>query len=69
MRALSTGSILVATPQGSRTVVIARETQVERNGRPADLSDLHPGQEVAIFGDFSDGGRTLWARLVVIRRQ
>ena len=60
-------SVTVRTPQGLRLVLVSGETRVERtDGQEASLADLRRYMPVAVFGQFSDDGRTLMASVIVI---
>jgi hypothetical protein len=59
--------LFVRTPQGPRLVRVDDDTRVrDRQGRELSLSDLQLGVQVAIFGEFSEDGRTLTAQVIVL---
>jgi hypothetical protein len=59
--------LFVRTPQGLRLVQVDDETRVrDRQGRELSLSDLRPDVDVVVFGEFSEDGRTLMARVIVL---
>jgi hypothetical protein len=59
--------LFVRTLQGPRLVEVNEETAVrDRQGRELSLSDLKPGAQVSIFGEFSEDGRTLTANTIVV---
>jgi len=61
------GSLLLATPDGPRTVELNDQTQVRtREGEQRPLAALKPGQPVAIFGHRNGDGRVLVAELVIL---
>ena len=60
-------SVTVRTPQGLRLVLVSGETRVKRaDGQEASLADLRRNMPVAVFGQFSNDGRTLVASVIVI---
>jgi hypothetical protein len=61
------GSLLLATPDGPRTIKLNDQTQVRtREGEQRPLDALKPGQPVAIFGHRNGDGRVLVAELVIL---
>lgn len=59
--------LFVRTLQGPRLVEVDEETRVrDRQGRELSFSDLRPGMQVSIFGEFSEDGRTLTAHTIVV---
>jgi len=60
-------SVTVKTGEGPRLVLVSDETRVRwHDDREAALADLRRNVGVAVFGQFSDDGRTLTASLIVI---
>lgn len=67
VREILDGSLLLATPDGPRTVELGEHTRVEtREGDVRSLDDLGRGQVVAIFGQRNGDGKALVADLVVL---
>ena len=61
------GSLLLATPDGPRTIELNDQTQVRTpEGELRPLDALRPGQPVAIFGHRNGDGRVLIAELVML---
>ena len=59
--------LFVRTAQGPRLVEVNEETRVVGGqGRDLALADLRQGADVAVFGEFSDDGRTLIAEAIVL---
>jgi hypothetical protein len=59
--------LLVRTQRGPRLVQVDEDTRVrDRQGRELALGDLRRGTDVAVFGRFSEDGRTLSAETVVL---
>jgi hypothetical protein len=59
--------LFVRTAQGPRQVQVDDETRVrDRQGRELALSDLQLGVQVAIYGEFSEDGRTLTAQVILL---
>lgn len=68
VRSVAGDSITLDTPQGPRLVTVSDETEVkEAEGEAeASLEDIEPGTPIAVFGQFSDGGKTLVAQVIVV---
>jgi hypothetical protein len=67
VRRVLQGTLLLATPDGPRTVEVDGGTEVEtRQGDARSLDDLRPGQSVAVYGYRSGDGQTLVAELIVL---
>jgi hypothetical protein len=61
------GSMLLATPDGPRTIELSDQTQVRtREGEQRPLDTLKPGQPVVIFGHRNGDGRVLVAELIIL---
>jgi hypothetical protein len=67
LRSVLEQGLELATQQGIRFITIDEETRfVDGNGGTIDVSDLHAGDVLAIFGDFTaDEGRRLLANVIV----
>lgn len=66
VRRIAGDSLLLATPQGLRTVTLTQETQFRTQaGQPLDRAALQPGDVVAVWGTFSAPGGDLLAETVV----
>jgi hypothetical protein len=65
--AITNEGLFVRTMGGLRLVEVGEETRI-RNGRGQTLStsDLRPGANVVVFGEFSEDGRTLLANVIVL---
>jgi hypothetical protein len=60
-------NVTIKTGEGPRLVLVSDETRVRwHDDREATLADLRRNLGVAVFGDFSDDGRTLTASVIVI---
>ncbi len=60
-------SVTIKTGEGPRLVLLSDGTRVRwHDDREASLADLRRNVGVAVFGQFSDDGRTLVANLIVI---
>lgn len=60
-------SLLLATPDGPRTIELSDQTQVRTpEGEQRPLNALRPGQPVAIFGHRNGDGRVLVAELIIL---
>jgi len=57
---------IVGTPQGPRLVFVTEDTRVREGEGEVDPERLQRGTPVAIFGQFSEDGRTLTAEVVLI---
>jgi hypothetical protein len=64
--AITNEGLFVRTIGGLRLVEVGEETRI-RNGRGQTLSmsDLRPGANVVVYGEFSEDGRTLLANVIV----
>jgi hypothetical protein len=61
------GSLLLATPDGPRTIELNDQTQVRTSaGEQRPLGALEPGQPVAVFGHRNDDGMVLTAELIIL---
>jgi len=58
--------LIVGTPQGPRLVFVTEDTKVREGEGEVDPERLQRGTPVAIFGQFSEDGRTLTAEVVLI---
>ncbi len=67
IRALSRLGIQLATQDGPRIIEVSENTVVEgKDGTPLALSELHLGDLIAVFGDFTPGnGQRLLASRIV----
>jgi len=60
--------LTIGTPQGPRLVRVDADTQVfDAQGEPLSLEALTVGAHLAVFGHFTDDGRTMVAETVVDR--
>ncbi|MFL7793014.1 MAG: hypothetical protein AB8I69_12795 [Anaerolineae bacterium] len=60
-------SLLLATPDGPRTIELNDQTQVRTlEGEQRHLDALKPGQPVAIFGHLNGDGRVLVAESIIL---
>jgi hypothetical protein len=68
VRSVAGDSITLQTPQGPRLVTVNEETEVKRAEGEEEISleDIEPGTQIAVFGQFNGGGKTLVAQVVVI---
>jgi hypothetical protein len=68
VRSVAGDSITLNTPQGPRLVTVNDETEVKRaeGEGEASLGDIEPGTQIAVFGQFNGGGKTLVAQVIVI---
>lgn len=68
VRSVAGDSITLNTPQGPRLVTVNEETAVKRveGEGEASLGDIEAGTQIAVFGQFNGGGRTLVAQVIVI---
>jgi len=67
IRDIFEGTLMLATPDGPRTVELDEHTRVETpEGDARSLDDLERGQHVAIFGHRNGDGRVLIAGLIVL---
>lgn len=63
---ISEASLEVLTPDGPRLISISDQTKVQNEtGQSLTLNDLQPGDAVAVFGQFSQGGGQLQAEILV----
>jgi hypothetical protein len=61
------GSLLLATPDGPRTIELNDQTQVRTpEGEQRSLDALNPGQPVAIFGHRNGDGKVLVAESIIL---
>jgi len=61
------GTLVLATPDGPRTVELDEHTRVETTeGEPRSLDELERGQRVAVFGRRNGDGQVLVAELLVL---
>lgn len=61
------GTLMLATPDGPRTIELDQRTRVETaEGEPVSLDDLKCGQHVAVFGRRNGDGQVLVAELLVL---
>ncbi|MFQ6001417.1 MAG: hypothetical protein ACE5LG_07075 [Anaerolineae bacterium] len=58
--------LIVGTPQGPRLVFVNEDTKVQDREGEVDRERLQRGTPVAIFGQFSEDGRTLMAEVILI---
>ncbi|MFQ6099745.1 MAG: hypothetical protein ACE5OS_00715 [Anaerolineae bacterium] len=67
IRAVFEGTLVLATPDGPRTVELDEHTRVETaEGDTHPLNNLERGQHVAVFGRRSGDGQVLVAELLVL---
>ena len=68
VRSVAGDSITLNTPQGPRLVTVNDETEVKRAEGEGEASqgDIEPGTQIAVFGQFNGGGKTLVAQVIVI---
>jgi hypothetical protein len=59
-------TLTLTTAQGPKTIGLNAQTTVRYENAPAQMSDLRPGVALAVWGDPSDGGRVLVARVILI---
>ena len=60
-------SLLLATPDGPRTIELSDQTQVRtQDGKQRPLDALKPGQNVAIFGHPNGDGMVLVAESIIL---
>jgi hypothetical protein len=67
VRTITPEALQLASPDGPRLVEITDLTRVEdENGDALSISDLHPGDVVAVFGELAagDGRRLVAVRIV-----
>jgi hypothetical protein len=61
------GTLMLATPDGPRTIELDRHTRVETvEGQPGSLDDVERGQHLAVFGRRNGDGQVLVAKLLVL---
>ncbi len=59
--------LFVRAGDGLRLVEVSEQTRVrDRQGAELSLDELRQGMSVAVFGAFSDDGRTLTAQVIVL---
>lgn len=59
--------LFVRTAEGVRLVQVNEQTRVrDRQGGELPLEKLRQGVDVAVFGEFSENGRTLTAQTIVV---
>jgi hypothetical protein len=59
--------LFVRTTGGPRLVEVDKETRIrDGQGQALSMSDLRSGANVAVFGEFSEDGRTLLANVIVL---
>jgi hypothetical protein len=67
IREVFDGTLMLATPDGPRTVELDESTRVETyEGEARSLDDLERDQHVAVFGHRSGDGQVLIAELIVL---
>jgi hypothetical protein len=64
---ITNGGLFVRAADGLRLVEVNEQTRVQdRQGGEVALDGLRQGVDVAVFGAFSDDGRTLTADTIVL---